>query len=257
MWQGKVDIATNKEVAPGHFKMSLEAGEVAKKAKPGQFLHIKIDDGLFLRRPFSLHRIHHSSIDILYQVVGKGTQTLSQKKRRAKLDILGPLGNGFEIKETRNQLLIGGGVGIAPLFALTEALIKTSTKICVIIGAKTKEMLLCVEDFAKLGCDVVVATEDGTAGNKKGKATDILKDILLPLPPRETTLYSSGPRKMLREVSRMANATLVSCQISLEEIICCGVGACLGCVIATITGYKRVCSEGPVFTSDEILYEPH
>jgi len=234
--------------------MSLEAGKIAKKAKPGQFLHVKIDDMPFLRRPFSLHRIYDSNIDIFYHVVGKGTQALSQKKSGAKLDILGPLGNGFEIKEIENQVLVGGGIGIVPLFALAEALVNISTQICVIIGAKTKEKLLCEEDFAKLGCKVQVATEDGTSG-KKGMATDILKDILLSLPPTEVILYSSGPNKMLAEVSRVANIALVPCQISLEEIICCGVGACLGCVVKTTTGYKRVCSEGPVFKSDEILLE--
>ncbi|MBT9131735.1 dihydroorotate dehydrogenase electron transfer subunit [candidate division NPL-UPA2 bacterium Unc8] len=252
MWQDKVSIVTNKEISPEYFKMSLEAGKIAKIAKPGQFLHIKIDDMPFLRRPFSLHRMYNSNIDIFYHVVGKGTQALSQKESGAKLDILGPLGNGFEIKEIKNQVLIGGGIGIAPLFALAEALVNTSTQICVIIGAKTKERLLCEEDFAKLGCKVQVATEDGTGG-KKGMATDILKDILLSLPPTETILYSSGPNKMLAEVSRVANVASVSCQISLEETICCGVGACLGCVVKTATGYKRVCSEGPVFKSDEIL----
>lgn len=252
MWHGKVTIISNKEVAPEHFKMSLEAGEIAKKAKPGQFLHIKINNEPFLRRPFSLHRIYGSNIDILYQVVGKGTRALSQKKDDTKLDILGPLGSGFEIKETRNQVLIGGGVGIAPLFALTEVLLSTSTQICVIIGARTKERLLCEEDLAKLGCDVITITEDGTGG-KKGMATDILKDTLLPLSSRETAIYSSGPNKMLEEVSRIASSASVSCQVSLEEIICCGVGACLGCVVKAASGYKRVCSEGPVFRSDEIF----
>ena len=254
MWHGRVIIISNREVAPGHFKMSLEAEGKIKEAKPGQFLHIKVDGEPFLRRPFSLHRIYGSNVDILYRVVGRGTQALSQKKAGAALDILGPLGNGFEIREAKNHILVGGGVGIAPLFALAEALLNFSYRIYLIIGVRTREQLLCKEDFAGLGCDVVVTTEDGTAG-KKGMATDILKEILFSLPPRETAIYSSGPAEMLAEVCRIANAASVFCQISLERVICCGIGACLGCVIETAAGYRRVCTEGPVFRSDEIFRE--
>lgn len=261
MYQGKMKILVNDKIAPEYYKMALSAPEIIRTAIPGQFIHIKVSDGYepFLRRPFGIHSIRNKDIiEILYRVVGKGTALLSEKKVGEKLDILGPLGNGFKIgkermKDNEKMILIAGGAGVAPLFFLTQKLIDYSKNIMVLIGAKTKEMILCEQEFKDLGLDVQIATEDGSYGHK-GLVTDLLLGWDLP-----TLLFACGPSIMLRAITNFSIKNNLPSQLSLESRMACGVGACLGCTIkvknGTKTLYKRVCKDGPIFEANEIIWE--
>jgi len=209
-----------------------------------------------------VHRANNSNIEILFEVVGRGSRLLSQKKPGDYLDIIGPLGNGFTFREPRTEnrepILIAGGMGIAPLFFLAESLIRGKRssaygKIQVLIGAKTKSHILCEKDFKKLGCDVQIATDDGSKGFK-GRATDLLKVLLSTIDHRPSTIFSCGPKPMLKELIRITGQYSIPSQISLEAHMACGIGACLGCVVNTKAGYKRVCKDGPVFSGDEITW---
>lgn len=268
----KAKIISNLPISCGHFKLILEAPAIAQGARPGQFVHVRVEEGMnpLLRRPFSIHRVRTANpqnpeargdqIEILYKVRGKGTEILSQKRPSELLEIMGPLGNGFPlplVEKENTCILVAGGVGVAPLVFLAYVLLNTyKTKTKVLIGAKTKDTLLCVDEFRQLGCEVEIATEDGSAGFK-GLVTDLLKQFLsgksLPFNP---ILYSAGPNFMLQEIKKIANIFKILCFGSLEENIACGLGGCLGCVVKTTQGYKRVCKEGPVFNLEEILWEP-
>jgi len=287
--------------------MVLEAPEIAGEAKPGQFVHVRCDDGCrpLLRRPFSIHRIQNSevrgqkskvkgkvtirdTVEILYKVVGEGTRILIEKKEGEELNLIGPLGNGFRLPVTSNQLpvvLVAGGVGIASLLFLAEEI---KLPVTVLIGAKTKDQVLCEDDFKKLGCEVKISTEDGSYGYK-GLVTELLKTFLsafrtLPEGARShrdgvhsAFIYACGPRPMLKGVAEIAGKDNIPCQVSLEEHMACGLGACLGCAIkvkmpdsgcwmpvktsASVQGlgssiqYKRVCKDGPVFDASEVIWE--
>jgi dihydroorotate dehydrogenase electron transfer subunit len=258
MIQTKARILVNDKIAPEYYKMALSSPELAKTAKPGQFVHIRVTDGYepLLRRPFSIHSIKNNDIiEILYRVVGKGTTLLSEKHVGKELDILGPLGNGFKIyKENMKIVLIAGGAGIAPLFFLTQRLIHYSQNIIVLIGAKSKELILCEQEFKDLGTDVRIATEDGSYGYD-----GIVTDLLHSLHTTSTLFYACGPSIMLQEVTDFSIKNNLPCQLSLESRMACGLGACLGCAIkvknGSKTAYKRVCKDGPVFDAKEIIWE--
>jgi len=260
MKQVKAKIILNEKAAPERFRMRLEAPSIAKEARPGQFLMLKCqDDPLFmLRRPLAFHRIMKDSFDVLYQVVGKGTEILAQRKPGETLDVIGPLGNGFTShvpRPTSHVILIAGGIAVAPLLAFAEALPK---KICsksvVIIGACTKSHILCVDEFKKLGLRVEIATEDGTMG-EKGLATDALKDFLRSTPHAlRSTIFACGPKRMLKEVAKIARTNEIKCEVSLEEKMACGTGVCLGCAVKTVKGNRLVCKDGPVFNAEEIVW---
>ncbi|MEW6095869.1 MAG: dihydroorotate dehydrogenase electron transfer subunit [bacterium] len=257
MIQTKGKILVNDNIAPEYYKMALKSPEIVKTAKPGQFVHIKVSESYdpLLRRPFSIHSIKNSDIvEILYRVVGKGTELLSEKKVGEELDILGPLGNGFKINNERKIVIIGGGAGIAPLFFLTQKAIASSNNIIVLIGAKTKRLILCEQEFKDLGVAVQIATEDGSYGHK-GLVTDLLNQFS----SASISLFACGPSIMLREVAIFSHKHNLPCQVSLESRMACGVGACLGCAIKVKgevkTISKRVCSEGPVFAAKEIVFE--
>ena len=218
---------------------------------------------MLLRRPFSIHRAGKGKLEVLYAVVGEGTRLLSQKKPGKHLDVIGPLGNGFDYeRRTTNDerlILVAGGMGVAPLIFLAEKLgqrskVKGQGKPLVLLGAGTKKQVLCEKEFKQLGCEVMVATDDGSVGFK-GKVTDLLKDFLRPTShvPRPT-VYACGPRPMLRALSRISLKNNIPAQISLEEHMSCGIGACMGCVVDTLQGFKRVCKEGPVFDAGQILW---
>ena len=290
MYQTLSKIAYNKEIAPGHFKIALSAPLIAKKAKPGQFVHVLIGGDTLLRRPFSIHSVSCSrsavsGIEILYKVVGRGTELLSKKKSGESLDIIGPLGNGFKLPVTPRlrsgqasyglrvtNVLIAGGMGVAPLVFLAEKLSnpKAHSPTCperkrgkptALIGARDKNSLVCVNEFKKLGCDVKIATDDGSAGHK-GFVSELLKKELTAHPStllgtsssQPTALYACGPNPMLKEIARICKENKIDCQVSLEEKMACGVGACLGCAVMTKDGYKMACKDGPVFNAEEIIW---
>jgi dihydroorotate dehydrogenase electron transfer subunit len=276
MKQVKAKIVENKHIAPDFYKMRVESHYLAKAAKPGQFIEVKCSDELdpLLRRPFGVHRIFSNGIEMLYEVVGKGTKILSQKKPGEMVDILGPLGNGFDLVSNSNVILVAGGIGVAPLPAVAEALIKTKSRAHVIIGAKKKSHILCGSEFKSLGCSVSIVTEDGSMG-KKGLVTDILTDVISRTTnhgpratnhgPRttdhgpQTTIYACGPNDMLRAIWNIAQAKNIPCQFSFESHMACGMGVCLGCPIKVRKGlidfeYKMICKDGPVFKGEEIMW---
>jgi len=253
-------IISQDELKKGCFRMKIQAPSIAKEAGAGQFLHVRCGGSTdpLLRRPLSIHRIGAKCVEILYNVVGKGTVILSQMAKGDVIDIIGPLGKGFKIsKKSRSfKILVGGGMGVAPLLALAEELSRGAKKkkFIVVLGAKTKNHILCEKEFRKLGGEVHVATEDGSAG-KKALATELAEDIVKSGKCRrqEICIYAAGPAGMVKALCRLAGGCSLESQVSLEEKMACGLGACLGCVIDTQSGYKRVCKDGPVFNMCEII----
>lgn len=267
IYQEKAKIAYNLCINKNYFKIVLESKNISLKSRAGQFLEVKISDGYepLLRRPFSIHYTKNKKIVILYEVLGKGTQILSQKKPGEYLDILGPLGNGFDYERRttsdERRILIAGGMGVAPLVFLAEKLAKLKTlkqsklKTLVLIGAKTRNHILCEEEFKNFGCEVQISTDDGSRGFK-GRVTDLLKNLLRATNnERRTTILACGPKPMLKEIAIISEKYDIKAQLSLEAYMACGFGACLGCAAKTREGYKMVCSDGPVFEAKEILWE--
>ncbi len=256
MEQTQARALTKTEVAPGIIKLRLFAPKIAVAAVPGQFVHIRCGEDMdfILRRPFSIHQVTGlDSIEILFNVVGRGTKWLSNLASRESVDILGPLGNGFRLaKESEKVMLVAGGMGIAPLVFLATRLVEARAKVSIVMGAASREHLLDYMDLKRLSFRVTVATEDGSQGTK-GLVTDVLNGAIATDKP--SIIYSCGPKAMLREVSLIAEEADIPCQIALEELMACGVGVCLSCVTKTIEGNKKVCSSGPVFNSDEIKWD--
>ena len=236
-------ISENKALTDTVYRIVLE-GDVSDITAPGQFVNIMID-GFYLRRPISVYDKSNNCLSLIYKVVGKGTEKLSNMHSGEKLRILTGLGNGYDLSISGDSpLLIGGGVGIPPLYLLAKELISRGRKVSVILGFNTKDEIFCEEDFRTLGADVTVTTVDGSYGTK-GFVTDALKDGY-------THFYTCGPEPMLRAVFK---ATDIDGQFSFEERMGCGFGACMGCSCKTISGYKRICKDGPVLRKGEILWE--
>ncbi len=250
--QVKVKVLANKNIKNNYWHMCLAAKKISSLCLPGQFISIKLGENSqpLLRRPFSIHKACPNTIEILYEVLGEGTRILSGKKKGDSLDIIGPLGNGFKIIK-QQTIIVAGGMGVAPLAFLAQ---KLKTKPLVLIGARTKEGILCEKEFKNSDCDVKITTDDGSAGFK-GRVTGLLRNILRERNnAQRITLYACGPKPMLREVARVCSDNKISAQLSLEAHMACGIGACLGCVINTCDGFKRVCKDGPVFTAQEIIW---
>jgi dihydroorotate dehydrogenase electron transfer subunit len=260
----EVPIRDVKKISPEVFRLSFSAGVMARQARPGQFLMVrpaKFQEPL-LPRPFSTHRRRGNSIEILFKVVGKGTKQMADLKPGDLLEVRGPLGKGFQVDLSKEPVLVAGGMGVAPLLFLAESLhnlpkwpFKFPAKI--LLGAKTKKELYCLKEFERACVEVLVATEDGSSG-QRGLVTDLLKKLF---PKKESTisLYTCGPNPMLKAVARWAVQRKVSCQVSLESRMACGLGACLGCVVAKKSqagiSYVNVCQEGPVFQANEIVWD--
>ena len=242
MKQEILTIRENVPVTGSVYRMRLEGAELEAQ-KPGGFVNIRLD-GLFLRRPISVFDSAPGSLTILYKVVGKGTEQMSGMKAGETLDVLTGLGNGYDLaKAGDHPLLLGGGVGVPPLYLLAKQLIAAGKKVSAVLGFNTAAEVFGEAEFRALGCDVTVTTADGSYG-VKGFVTDAL-------PVEYSYFYTCGPEPMLKAVYRAAKT---SGQFSFEERMGCGFGACMGCSCRTITGYKRICREGPVLEKEEILW---
>lgn len=243
MKQSIFEIKENIHLTENVMKMTL-SGDVSEITAAGQFINIKLD-GLFLRRPISVYDCYDNSVTIIYKIVGHGTEQMSKMQIGEKLDILTGLGNGYNLSLSGDApLLLGGGVGVPPLYLLCKKLIAQGKKVTVVLGFNTKSEVFCEEEFKALGADVSVTTADGSYGIK-GFVTDAM-------PENYSHFYCCGPEPMLKAVYK---ATKISGQLSFEERMGCGFGACMGCSCKTITGYKRICKDGPVMMKDDILWE--
>ncbi|MFA4843476.1 MAG: dihydroorotate dehydrogenase electron transfer subunit [Candidatus Margulisiibacteriota bacterium] len=261
--QERCRILDHQKISATLFKLTLASSYISTHASPGQFVQIKCSgtNDPLLRRPISLHRwsAEHKTFELLYEVVGRGTELLTKYSVNEELDIIGPLGSGFTVDPTKKiHILVAGGMGVAPLRALAEAIKGTGGKaIYVLIGSRSKEAVFCESDFRKLTDQVVISTDDGSAG-KKGFVSDILLSFLeneLTTPNSElTTIYACGPNPMLKAIAEIAWQKKIDCQLSMEERMACGIGACKGCAIKTKGGFKMVCKDGPVFDAKEIVW---
>ncbi len=257
MKQLEVKILENRKIAQDFYKMRLESPYLAANTKPGQFFEVKCSESgdPLLRRPLGAHRILKNGIELLYKIVGRGTVALSGKNAGERLDIIGPLGNGFTLSRAY-PVLIAGGTGVAPLVALAEELTKRKNRPYIIIGARTRAHLLCEKELAEFSDSLKVVTEDGSKG-PRGLATAVLEKYLSVSGPRVPAIYACGPTAMLKAVAGIAGRKRIPCQVSLEEKMACGVGVCLGCPVKMKgkgEGYKMVCKDGPVFNAEEIAW---
>ena len=249
MKQSTFTVVENRRLTPTTWLMKL-AGDTAGITAPGQFINIKLD-GHFLRRPISICDISREDITIIYKVLGHGTEEMTHLAYGTMLDVLTGLGNGYSRDEAGEKpLLIGGGVGIPPLY-LTARFMRD--KATVILGYNNAEEMYFVDEFRKLGCRVIVATADGSEG-VNGFVTDAF-DELMAQGETFTHFYCCGPEAMLKAVyDKVYVEAGISGQMSFEERMGCGFGACMGCSCKTVTGYKRVCKDGPVFRTEEIVW---
>jgi len=234
-------ITENQAVAPGVYRMAL-TGDTSPITAPGQFINIQLD-GLYLRRPISVCDWDGDGLTIIYKVVGQGTDQLSRMAPGQTLDALAGLGNGYDVAACpKNPVLVGGGVGVPPLYGLARRLLAAGRKPSVILGFNTAGEIFCDMEFAALGVPVTVTCADGTAG-VRGFVTDAMKG--------GEYVCACGPEPMLRAVHRKASGG----QFSFEARMGCGFGACMGCTCQTVDGYKRICRDGPVLGYDEILWK--
>lgn len=240
--QNKYKILLNDALTEDVYKMVL-GGDTQYITAPGQFINIQLDSK-FLRRPISVCDYSDDTITIIYKVVGEGTEQMKNLAVGEVLDVLTGLGNGYDISKSTKPLLIGGGVGVPPMYNLAKALINDGQKVSVVLGFNTAKEIFYEQEFKALGCDVFVTTVDGSYGIK-GFVTDAMKDI------DYDYFYTCGPLPMFKAVY---NATETSGQFSFEERMGCGFGACMGCSCKTKYGNKRICKDGPVLVKEEIIW---
>jgi dihydroorotate dehydrogenase electron transfer subunit len=252
--------------------MRMTAPPSVSHSCAGQFVMVKVNPAIdpLLRRPFGVFDLgtfeteftdcgRQSYLEILYKVVGKGTEMLSTLHQGDHLDILGPLGKGFTSGDPSGEkLLVGGGVGLAPLYYLAKELAKDGSTVNLFAGGRNKEDVLCITEFERLGVETYVATDDGTLG-ARGLVTEVFEEQLAKVKPG-AIIFACGPFPMLRAVALLAEKYRVPCQVSLEAYMACGVGACLGCVVKgknhsdATPDYRCVCKDGPVFDASDLLW---
>ncbi len=267
--QAKCRVLEHLERAPGIRRLALDAPRIVSQAEPGQFVHVLCTPSGYdplLRRPFSIHYADRDTgkMVLVYEVRGRGTKALAERRPGEVIDVLGPLGRGFGIPETddgRPFLLIGGGIGVVPLYFTARTLEARfgADRVTFITGARTASLILCQPEFEKHCRDYHVCTDDGSAGFHgfvTGRMCQCLDAGEMCAPP---IIYACGPTPMLKAVSKLAKERNLDCQVSVEAKMACGVGACLSCVIKVRDGdsfkYVRSCHEGPVFDAGEVIWE--
>jgi dihydroorotate dehydrogenase electron transfer subunit len=251
--QAIVPVLSNKEILPGIYHMSVEAAKIASEAWPGQYVMITCDQGRerLLRRPISVHRKFAGGLEFLYAVVGGGTQWLAQRHAGEKLDILGPLGNGFQISpKSKNLLLVAGGIGIAPLVYLAEEALKENKKVILLAGARTDQQMI-PDGMLSQNVEFKTATEDGSRGYK-GLVTALLPEYAA----QADQVFICGPLVMFKAIAANYAGLLKDkpVQVSLEVRMGCGLGFCYSCTIKTTHGLKQVCHDGPVFEMQDVVW---
>ncbi len=256
-FQEKAPLLHREVIAADIFRLTLHAPEIAGAAHPGQFVMLQISEGMdpLLRRPFSIHQISAGgNMQILFKVIGRGTATLAGLLPGNHIDCIGPLGRGFFLEQKDHLCLVGGGMGIAPLYFLARRLLQTGRMVekdFVLLGARNREELsIFADEFSELGYRVQTATDDGSMGHH-GFVTELLDPIL----PTMERVCTCGPFAMMKICADKARAADVACQVSLETHMACGLGACLGCAVTGADGgYLHVCRQGPVFDADEVTW---
>ncbi len=239
-------IVSKREIAKNQVEMLLENKELAEEALPGQFVHINIgSEAHILRRPISVCDAYENITRIVFEIKGEGTKILSEKKEGEMIDLIGPLGNGFTVKPGQNAVVIGGGLGSFPLLYLAKKLDNPK----IFLGFRNKDMVCLEDDFKKCG-EVQIATDDGSYGYH-GFAIDLAREAL----DGCDIIYACGPTPMLKAVKAMGEEKGIKTEISMEQRMGCGVGACLVCVCKTQSGYDKVCQKGPVFDAKEVIFE--
>lgn len=240
-----LEVASNRPLTPIVYEMQL-TGDTSAVTRPGGFVEISLD-GLFLRRPISVCDFDEGRLTLVYKIVGKGTEQMAGLQVGTKIDVLTGLGNGFDTTLCHSHaLLVGGGVGVPPLYRLTRNLIAEGKQVSVVLGFNTQAEIFYADEFRKVGAEVIVATADGSQGIK-GFVTDAISQTGIDF----DYFYACGPLPMLKALSE---ATDKPGELSLEERMGCGFGICMGCSIQTASGAKRVCKEGPVFKKEDVIW---
>ena len=256
MYDEVVSILENKKINDEYYKLVFSSPRLSKKVLPGQFLNIQLEDhngGVFLRRPFSYYRIVGNKIEVLYEILGRGTGILAQKRKSHQLKVLGPLGKAFSQNlKGKKRILVAGGVGVPPLVYLAETVKDSSKNQFLLIGCKTKHEVLPKKELAQVKGQVLYATNDGSYG-KKGFVTVLLHDLIKKEDPKSLFIQTCGPTVMMDAVMKIAREFGIEGEASVEERMACGVGACLGCVVETHEGFKTSCVEGPVFSFSALV----
>ena len=258
----KAKLVKKEALKKDVFKFSVEAKEIVDISKPGHFIEIRVTDQVepFLRRPISIYNMDKENgiLEFIFQVKGKGTEILSQKQVEDEIDIIGPLGNGkFDYSKYQNLAIIGGGIGVFPLYELAKEAKKDGKNVTTYLGFRNKDFVLLEEEFKKVSDELVLATDDGSYG-KNGFAINFLKEDIEK--GKIDSIYACGPLPMLRAVKKLAEETSIPAQVSLEEKMGCGMGVCLGCAVKTAgspkenPSYVYVCKTGPVFDSNFVEF---
>ena len=254
-YQDNYKVASLTKVNATYYRLAFDAPALAKAVKPGQFIHIKVSEGFepLFRRPFSVYRAQGGKVEIFFEPVGVGSRLLTACKKGDVLNVLGPLGKPFTMppKSVKQIVFVAGGIGVAPFMLFSDMLKAHKAEKVLLYGGRSKAHTFPMGEFRKNGVNVAVATDDGSVGTK-GRVSEIFGRIQL---SPSTRIYTCGPRPMMAAVRAFAEKNALSGEASLEEVMACGLGACLGCSIMTKDGYRTVCHDGPVFALNRLVAE--
>ena len=248
-------LIKKEQLKPDIFKFSMSAKEIVDIAKPGQFIEIRVTEGIdpFLRRPISIYNMDKENgiLEIIFRVQGRGTEILSKKKEEDSIDIVGPLGYGtFKFEGYKNIAILGGGIGVFPLYELAKNASKNIT-VNTYLGFRNKEAVLLEDEFKKVSNKLIITTDDGSYKIHGFAINELKKDLK---ENKIDAIFACGPLPLLKSAQNLAKETNIPCQISLEEKMGCGLGVCLGCAVEVVTGgYEHVCKQGPVFDSNKVI----
>jgi len=248
-------VVSNEKLSPKFYRLCIDAKPISKEVRPGQFVHIRVSDGLepFFRRPFSVYRAKNY-VEIFYEVVGPGTNLLANKQKGDLIDILGPVGTPFNMppKGIKRVVMVAGGIGIAPFLILSDILKKKGYALTLLYGGRTRGHVYKMREFKDNGCKVFVATDDGSVG-VKGRVSKLFSKMNTD--DQSTFVYTCGPNPMMASVQAFARKHKFRGEAACEEVMACALGACLGCSIKTTKGYKTVCHNGPIFDLQEVIFD--